>query len=68
MASNSVCIGIRYKGVMYPPDKPPKEMIDKLAKCMKEMLEQRRRENNQFNSVREMLEDEHQKASNPDIK
>lgn len=37
----SVCIGIRYKGVMYPPDKPPAGFFDGLTAAMREILDQR---------------------------
>ena len=40
----STCIGIRYKGVMYPPDEPPDGFFDGLVAAMKEMLEKRQLE------------------------
>jgi len=40
----SVCVGIRYKGVMYPPDEPPDGFFDGLVAAMKEMLEKRQLE------------------------
>jgi len=42
------CIGIRYKGVLYPPDKPPAGFFDGLAKSMKDMLDQRKLQNQSF--------------------
>ena len=42
------CIGIRYKGVMYPQDKPPAGFFDKLIVATREMLEKRQQENESF--------------------
>ena len=40
----SICIGIRYKGVLYPPSEPPDGFFDGLVAAMKEMLEKRQLE------------------------
>lgn len=44
MKMASICIGIRYKGVMYPPDEPPDGFFDGLVVAMKDMLEKRQLE------------------------
>jgi hypothetical protein len=44
MKMASICIGIRYKGVMYPPNEPPDGFFDGLVVAMKEMLEKRQLE------------------------
>ena len=40
----SICVGIRYKGVLYPPDEPPDGFFDGLVAAMKDMLEKRQLE------------------------
>ena len=54
----SVCVGIRYKGVMYPPDEPPDGFFDGLVAAMKEMLEKRQLEKQSIGFV-EKSDQEH---------
>ena len=48
----SICIGIRYKGVLYPPDEPPDGFFDGLAAAMKDMLEKRQLEKQSIGFVK----------------
>lgn len=51
----ATCIGIRYKGVVYPPDKPPAGFFDGLAAAMKDMLEKRQLQNQTFDSKKKII-------------